>query len=154
MILAATVVAVGAFLQGAPSAASHFDITASYARRGAAGEVAVRFVARDPDVKINETPAPRLKLEGGPLVVATPPASARPAAAAPVKDKDAKESPDGPPTAYLDLTLPVSFPVTVATGTAAGNHDVKGTVTYFYCSKREHWCRRGVAPVTFPVSVP
>jgi hypothetical protein len=147
MSLAAAVLIAGAFLDAPPP--THFDITASYAPRKAGGEVAVRFVARDPDVKINETPAPRLKLEGGPLVVAPPPAPARAAAAA--KEPKAGEAPSA---SYLDLTLPVTFPVTLAAGTAAGAHDVKGTVTYFYCSKREHWCRRGVTPVAFPVTVP
>jgi hypothetical protein len=141
MILAAAVLASSAFLDAAPPV--HFDISAGYTRRrNGAGEVAVRFVAKDPDVKINERPAPKLKLEEGPLVVAPPPA-ARAAAAK-----------EGEPPAYLDLTLPVTFPVSVAPGLGAGSHDAKGTVTYFYCSKREHWCRRGVTEVAFPVTVP
>ena len=31
---------------------------------------------------------------------------------------------------------------------------VKGTVTYFYCSKREGWCRKGTSEVAFTVAVP
>jgi hypothetical protein len=31
---------------------------------------------------------------------------------------------------------------------------VKGNVTYFYCSKREGWCRKGTSEVTFVVNVP
>ena len=44
--------------------------------------------------------------------------------------------------------------VNVAPGTARGSHDVTGTVTYFYCSKREGWCRKGTTDVAFPIAVP
>src|SRR5687767_2741344 len=98
MTLLAGVLLVGAFLEGAPNA--HFDVTAAFAPRGSsAGEVAVQFVARDPDVKINEIPAPRLKLVSGPARVAAP---ARPAPA-----KAAPPAADGSGR-YLDLTLPRS----------------------------------------------
>jgi hypothetical protein len=118
----------------------HFDVSAAYEmRKGGAGEVAVRFVARDPDVKINEAPAPKLKLVEGPAALAPVAAAARPAAGGPGK--------------YLDLTLPVTFPVTVAAGTPKGEHPASGTVTYFYCSKREGWCRKGTAEVAFAVPV-
>jgi len=55
---------------------------------------------------------------------------------------------------YLDLTLPVTFPVTLGSGTPRGSHEARGTVTYFYCSKREGWCRKGTAEVAFPITVP
>ena len=127
-------------LQAVP-VSPHFDVSAAYeARKGGGGEVAVRFVAKDPDVKINEAPAPKLKLDEGPAAV-TPPATAPKAGAA------------GGPGHYLDLTLPVTFPVTVAAGTPHGEHPARGTVTYFYCSKREGWCRKGSAAVAFAVPV-
>ena len=141
MILLAQALAAAAFLE-APARPLHFDVTAAYSsRRAGAGEVAVRFVARDPDVKINEHPAPKLKIESGPLAVAAPPAAG-----------DSKPAP-AEPGRYLDLTLPVTFPVTVAAGTARGEHPAAGTVTYFYCSKREGWCRKGTAPVSLTVAV-
>lgn len=145
MTLLAGLLMAGAFFEAAPKT-THFDVTASFvpARRNAPGEVAIQFVARDPDVKINEVPAPRLKLETGPVAVATP---ARPAAAK-------SSPPEAGQGHYLDLTLPVTFPVTLAAGTARGTHDAKGTVTYFYCSKREGWCRKGTAEVAFPIPVP
>jgi len=58
------------------------------------------------------------------------------------------------PGRYLDLTLPVTFPVTLARGTPAGTHDARGAVTYYYCSKREGWCRKATAEVAFPITVP
>ena len=126
---------------------THFEVTATFtpALPNASGEVAIQFVAKDPDVKINEVPAPRLKLLAGPATVAAP---VRPAA--PAKGGPAAAGPGH----YLDLTLPVTFPVTLAPGTPRGSHDAKGTVTYFYCSKREGWCRRGMAEVAFPITVP
>ena len=129
-----------ALLQATP-VSPHFDVSAAYeARKGGGGDVAVRFVAKDPDVKINEAPAPKLKLDEGPATVAPPAiAAAKPAAGGPGK--------------YLDLTLPVTFPVTVAAGTPRGEHPASGTVTYFYCSKREGWCRKGSAQVAFAVPV-
>lgn len=146
MTLLAGVLMACAVFQGAPKP-THFDVTASFtpARGNAPGEVAVQFVAKDPDVKINEVPAPRLKLDAGPAAVVPP--------ARPVAPAKGAAAPAGPGH-YLDLTLPVTFPVTLAPGTPRGSQEARGTVTYFYCSKREGWCRRGVAEVSFPIAVP
>jgi hypothetical protein len=131
-------------LDGAPRP-THFQVSATYnpPRRKAPGEVAVQFTATDPEVKINETPAPRLKIDSGPATVAV--------AAAPARTGGGGAQGPGH---YLDLTLPVTFPVTVAPGTPRGTHEAAGTVTYFYCSKREGWCRKGTAPVAFTIAVP
>ncbi len=143
MSLLAGVLIAGALFESGPK--PHFSVTAAFtaARRNAPAEVAVQFVAGDPDVKINEVPAPRLKLSSGPATVVVPP---KPANAKP---------PAGAETGhYLDLTLPVTFPVTLDASAAPGAHDARGTVTYFYCSKREGWCRKGTAEVAFPITVP
>lgn len=124
----------------------HFEVTAAYQRvAGGREEVAVRFVGTDPDVRINETPAPKLKLEAGSVLTEKPAVSAPRQAPA-----QARKAADGK---YLDLTLPVAFTVATAPGAGRGPHTVKGSVTYFYCSKREGWCRKGVADVAFPVNV-
>ena len=144
MLLPSLLIA-GALFESA-SRPTHFDVKAAFtpARRNATAEVAVHFVATDPDVKINEVPAPRLKLASGPATVAVP-----------IRPVAAKDGPAGAgPGHYLDLTLPVTFPVTLDPATPRGSHDAKGTVTYFYCSKREGWCRKGTAEVAFPISVP
>src|SRR5687768_8556362 len=103
MTLLAGVLLVGAFPAGPPM--THFDVSAAFKppRGESAGEVAVQFVARDPDVKINEIPAPRLKLVSGPATVAAPARPAPDTAAAPGANGSGR---------YLDLTLPVTFPVT------------------------------------------
>ncbi len=143
MTLLAGVLIASALFQGGPR--THFDVTAAFnpPRKGAPGEVAVQFVARDPDVKINETPAPKLKLSSGPATVAVPARPAPARAAAPAE-----------PGHYLDLTLPVTFPVTLDPAAPRGTHDAKGTLTYFYCSKREGWCRKGTAEIAFPIAIP
>jgi hypothetical protein len=55
---------------------------------------------------------------------------------------------------YLDPAVPVHLPVAVKPTAPRGRHTVKAKVTYFYCSKREGWCRKGTDDVEFPVSVP
>lgn len=125
----------------------HFDLLASWeppAVGGEDGTVAVSFRALDPDVKLNETPAPRLKLDlmDAVLVDRQPPAPRR----VPVYD---------PLTAkYLDLDEPVRFPVALSPTAPRGSQTVQAEVVYFYCSVREAWCRRGTADVEITVAVP
>jgi hypothetical protein len=124
----------------------HFDVVASFEapkKAGAGGSIAVTFRALAPDVKVNETPAPRLKLDiaQAVLVDRQAPASSQ------VPDYD-------PLTAkYLDPSRPVRFPVAIAPTAPKGEHAVKASVVYFYCSTREAWCRRGSADVLIPVTV-
>ena len=127
------------------AATEHFALSATYvppSKPRAAATVAVTFIADDTDVKINQEPAPRLKLdpEQGVLVDRQPPAS--------------RKGESGGEPKYLDTTLPVSFPVALSPNAPKGEQPVKGTVTYFYCSKREGWCRKGTSEVAFTVAVP
>jgi hypothetical protein len=107
--------------------------------------VVVTFRALDADVRVNQTPAPRLRLDltQAVLVDKQAPASSQ------VPDYD-------PLTArYLDTARPVSFPVEIAPTAPKGAHEVKASVIYFYCSTREAWCRRGTAEVLIPaINVP
>jgi hypothetical protein len=139
------VVFVPALALAAP--ARHFDVTAAFSPAKSASKnaaVAVTFRALDPDVKVNETPAPRLKLDLAQTVLVdrqVPPTSQ-------VPDYD-------PLTArYLDTAKPVLFPVAIAPTAPKGTHEVKASVVYFYCSTREAWCRRGTADFLVPVTVP
>lgn len=124
----------------------HFTLNAAFdapKKAGTSGAIAVTFVALDPDVHVNETPAPRIKLASADVLV----------------DKQAtaveKMAPYDPETArYLDLALPVYFPVAFAKGAARGAHQVPVSLTYFYCSKRVGWCRKGTAELSVPVNVP
>ena len=145
--LAAALAILGAVAAVAAPGGTHFTVTAAYvppSRPAATGAVSVTFAPRDPDVQLNEEPAPRLKLDPAQTVLvdkqAPPPA---------------KLAAFDPATArYLDTRLPVSFAVAVAPKAAKGTHPVKATVTYFYCSKREGWCRKGTADVEVAVTIP
>jgi hypothetical protein len=129
------------------AAPRHFDVAASFEppkKAGGVAHVAVSFSPLDPDVHINEEPAPRLKLELQQAVLVDK--------QLPAPDKVAEWDPDNP--RYLDLVKPVRFPVAFAAAAPRGAQTVKGTVVYFYCSSREGWCRRGAAEVEVPVTVP
>ena len=128
--------------QAAP--ARHFDVTAAFApakKAGGSAAVVVTFRPLDADVRVNQSPAPRLKLDLTQAVLVdqqAPPSS---------------QVPDYEPLAakYLDIARPVSFPVGIAPTAPKGAHEVKASVVYFYCSTREAWCRRGTADVLIPV---
>ena len=132
---------------GLGAGSQHFDLLASWeppARTGEDGAVAISFRALDSDLRLNETPAPRLKLDlmDPVLIDRQPPAPRR------VPDYD-------PLTAkYLDLSEPVRFPVALSPTAPRGTQTVEAEVVYFYCSIREAWCRRGKANVEVRVDVP
>jgi hypothetical protein len=131
-----------AFSQAGP----HFNVSAAYVApaKGADGAVAVTFAALDPDVRVNEEPGPRLKLDPTQTVLVDKqkPAPSKGEAFDPEKAK------------YLDLSAPVLFAVGLSPDAPKGSQTVKATVTYFYCSKREGWCRKGTAPVDLSLDVP
>jgi hypothetical protein len=125
----------------------HFTLSSAYnppAKAGGNGSIAVVFVATDPEVHINEAPAPRLKLDPAQTVLVDK--------QAPGSDKVEPFDPDN--ARYLDLTLPVLFPVKIAKDAPKGTHGVTASVTYFYCSKRAGWCRKGTTDVSVSVNVP
>jgi hypothetical protein len=102
----------------------------------------VTFFARRDDVHINEQPAPRLRLAAEQGVLAYDPPKQPPQPADPANPK------------YLDLSQPVRFEMSWAEGAPSGVQAVPATLTYFYCSSREHWCRRGHIAIEIPVQVP
>ena len=135
-----------ALLLAAPAGLQHFTLMASYtpaAKAGSDGAIAVTFTARDADVHINENPPARLKLDPEQKVLV---------------DKQAPTPPRAEPfdpekVRYIDLALPVVFPVALAPGAPKGPQSVKATVVYFYCSKSQGWCRRGSTDIDVPVTV-
>jgi len=144
--LAAAVLASLAVAAGT-ARAERVEVSASYgapAKPGANGTVVVTFQPKDPDVHVNRDPAPRFKLdpEQRVLVDKQPPAPRRGGSA----DLEA--------AGFFEAGTPVSFAVAPVPGLAKGDHEAKGTVTYFYCSKRDGWCRKGTAEVEIPVTVP
>jgi hypothetical protein len=133
----------------AGSSDRHFEVEASFtqpSRPGAPGEVAVTFHPLDPDLRINEKPAPRLRLDLLETVL---------------EDRQPPQSGEGPAPAYdplkaryLDLGKPVRFPVSVLPTAPSGESLVPASVVFFYCSLREDWCRRGTVSVEIPVRLP
>jgi hypothetical protein len=132
---------------GVAAGPPQFDLLASFEPPENPEEdaaVAVTFRAVDPDLRLNETPAPRLELDLTETVLLDrqAPAPKR----VPVYD---------PLTAkYIDLNGPVCFPVAISPTAPAGPQRVEAKVVYFYCSVREAWCRRATARVDFTVTVP
>jgi hypothetical protein len=111
-------------------------------RPGTEARVLVSLVPRDATVRVNEDPAPRLKLDPAQVVLEDRQRPSRKAAAE-----------EGPPR-YLDPLLPVAFPVALRPGAPKGDQAVKAAVSYFYCSKSEGWCRKGTNDLEFSVRVP
>jgi hypothetical protein len=131
-------------LAGSPSN-PYVTVSATFvapSKPGGNAHVAVTLSPRDPDVRVNEEPGPRLKLAAGEAVLVdkqAPPA--RPAAYDPQTAK------------YLDPALPVHLPVATRADAPRGKHAVSAKVVYYYCSKRDGWCRKGTDDVEFPVEV-
>lgn len=124
--------------------APHVDVTAAYvpASKGSPAAIAVVLQPREATVRVNESPAPRLKLDAAQSILVDKQAPAKSMGADPAAE-----------ARYLDPLVPVLFPVAVQAKAPAGTHPVKGIVTYFYCSKTEGWCRKGTAEVAVEVPV-
>lgn len=137
--------ALALLLQTTPAASTYVSLEAAFQpapRTGAPASIAVTFTPRDPDVAVNQEPPPRLALDPAQTVL-----SLRPVPSAKRKAAD----PDT--TRYLEPAIPYAFPVDVKPGAAPGEHAVKATVMYFYCSKTAGWCRKGSAGVDVSVTV-
>jgi len=125
----------------------HFEVAAAFVppmEPGRTGSVSVVFSPMDPDVHVNEEPAPRLKLSPRQAVLVD--------RQAPPPPRDPEFDPEK--TRYLDIAKPLRFPVAFAPKAPKGKQEVDAKVVYFYCSKREAWCRRGTADIEFTVEVP
>jgi hypothetical protein len=127
--------------------ADRVSVSASYvppAKAGAPGAVAVVFDTKDPDVHVNRDPAPRLALDADQRVLLDrqPPRARRGGSA------------DVEAAGFYEAGTPVTFAVALAPGAPKGDHEVKGAVAYFYCSKRDGWCRKGNSDIEIPVTVP
>jgi hypothetical protein len=127
-------------LAGANS--TDFSVGATFVaakKKSAPASISILFKPASPDVRINAEPGPRLKLDPGQKVLTyTPP----PGVMAPPSFDPAFAK-------YLDLSKPLSFDVTHVPGT--GKKWIDGSVVYFYCSKKEGWCKKGTS--SFEVSV-
>ena len=126
-------------------AATQVGLEASFvppARGASAGAVLVHFMPLSEGVKVNQEPAPRLRLEtAGVLLDRQPPARHA-------------SSVDPDFARYIEPREPVRFPVAVDPQARPGRYVVRATVSYSYCSKAQGWCRKGSQPVDIPVEIP
>jgi hypothetical protein len=134
-------------LAGLGAAREYVTLSANFvapAKPGGSAAIAVTFIPTDPEVHVNQEPPPRLKLDSAQKVLVDRqlPAPTRGVAFDPDTAK------------YLDSRTPVSFPVAWAPGAPKGAQSVRASVSYFFCSKREGWCRKGTADVEVPINVP
>jgi hypothetical protein len=128
----------------------HFSLIPSFRppeEPGGVAHVAVNFRALDPDLRLNVSPAPRLTLDLQQTVLVDAESSAERAHAGAVVTYDPLT------TRYHDPAKPVLFPVTLVPTAPRGEHLVKASVVFFYCSLREAWCRRGTRQIEIPVVV-
>jgi hypothetical protein len=110
---------------------------------GADAAIVVTLTPKQADIRVNENPAPRLRLaEGQSILFDRQPPASRPR---PVVDPTQAK--------YLDPSQPLRFAVAVAPKAPKGQADVAATLTFFYCSKGGGWCRKGTADVTVKVDV-
>jgi hypothetical protein len=135
-----------ALLLAAPAAGRYFDVEATFVpppKARADASIDVLFTPLDPDVAVNETPPVRIKLDPSQVVLVDRHQPASPRAG---EDQSTPR--------YVDITKPIRFPVAFVPSVPSGTWDLGATVVYFFCSKREGWCRRGSAEVRFVVTVP
>ena len=138
---------VGVGSAAALAAANEFvSVKAAYEASKAPGTdaaIAVTFETLKPKIVINENPAPRLRLDEGQQIL---------------DDRQPPSKPGPPPdpanAKYLDLEIPVRFAVAPREDAPKGEHSVDATVTYFFCSKLQNWCRKGQEKVTINVTIP
>jgi hypothetical protein len=131
---------------GAP--ARYVEVSARYQAPKHAGEngaIAVRLVPTTEGVHVNDTPAPRLRLDADQKVLVD---RQKP-------EKKSVEVPADPALAlFLDPEIPVRFPVSLAAGAPSGEQLVSARVTYFYCSQTQGWCRKSTDDIRVAVDVP
>jgi hypothetical protein len=127
------------------SSSTYYSLTATFepaAKGKTDASVAITFSPTQPDLKLNEQPAPRLNLDPAQVVLE----DRQPPRSTAAVDPDTVKA--------IDVSQPVRFPVALRAKAPRGDSVVTGSVVYFYCSKREGWCRRGNTEVEFPVTVP
>lgn len=54
---------------------------------------------------------------------------------------------------YLSTSTPVKQRFAVSSKATPGEHTVKGTIIYYFCSDTEGWCRKFSQPMTLKLSI-
>jgi hypothetical protein len=126
------------------SGREHVGLSAAFEHSGSGpeGDVVIRFMPLDAPVQVNAEPAARLTLDLGQRLLHE---SSRPAPPVPRQPF--------PNARYVDTRVGVRFPVRLAPGTR-GRHTLHASLTYFYCSTTEGWCRRAQDDVEIELNLP
>jgi len=56
-------------------------------------------------------------------------------------------------TGFLSAVNPVEQSFSISTKAAPGTHSITGTITYFFCSDIEGWCRKQSQPVRLTLNI-
>lgn len=86
-------------------------------------------------------------------VNAVPPMAVAFDSAAPARKGGKIVIPSDTSTGYLKPSLPVRAPFTLAAASPKGRSELKGVLTYYYCSDIEGWCRKETQRFSVPITV-
>jgi len=86
-------------------------------------------------------------------VNAVPPMAVAFDSAAPAKNGGKIVIPSDTATGYLKPASPVRQPFSLSAGAKKGRSELKGVLTYYYCSDTEGWCRKENLRFSVPLTV-
>jgi hypothetical protein len=86
-------------------------------------------------------------------VNAVPPMAVAFDSTAPAKNGGKIVIPSDTSTGYLKSSLPVRQPFALTHPAKKGRWELKGVLTYYYCSDAEGWCRKEKLPFAVPITV-
>jgi len=105
------------------------ELAADTLGAGAGSEILVRF-RPDKGFHVNAVPPVGFELDSGAVATLT----------------DSVTVPLDTATGYLDTRREVRQPFTLSRSATNGKAELTGTMTYYYCSDEEGWCRRVKLP--------
>jgi hypothetical protein len=134
------------WLGAAASGLSDVAVEAHYeapAKPGAPATIVARLFPRSADLRVNELPAPRLRLEPQSVLIDRQPEAST---HVPVVDPEFAR--------YLDTAEPLRFAVASDARVPRGTYTVPASLTFAYCSRKQGWCRKGVERIELQVTIP
>ena len=135
-----------AWLGAAASGGSDVSVEARYeapVKAGGPGAIVARLRPSSADLRVNELPAPRLRLEAGGVLLDRQPKATQ---HVPLVDPEFAR--------YLDTSQPLRFAVEPAPRAPRGTHLVPAALTFAYCSKKHGWCKKGSERIEVRVTIP
>lgn len=115
---------------------THVSVKDSVVRAGGEGTILISFVPVD-GIHVTSNPAVTMSLERNSTFAIRKPAEHK-------TDKK---------TGFLATSSPVEQRFIVAKNTSPGTHILRGTITYYFCSDEEGWCRKSTHPVELKLTI-